>query len=54
MEDLFDQLFPQLDDETLIEIQETNPKMLHNLCLLLSLDIQMLEEETKHPDEYLN
>ena len=43
----FSEFFEQIDDEFLIKIYLYDPKSLHRMCAMLSLDYQMEEEYQK-------
>jgi len=39
------EVFDQFDDELWVELIQKSPKILDNICLILSVDIQLVKEE---------
>ena len=44
----FSEVFHSMEDELLVEIAMYYPQQLRDLCIFLTLDCQMAEEENKH------
>ncbi len=44
----FSQVFESMEDELLVEMATLYPQQLRYLCILLTLDRQMAEEELQH------
>jgi len=44
----FSQVFDSMEDELLVEMACFYPQQLRDLCIFLSLDRQMAEEELQH------
>ena len=43
----FTKIFESLDDDYLARLSRKNPKVLQNLCMILSIDLQLEQEELK-------
>ena len=43
----FTKIFESLDDDYLVRLARKNPKVLQNLCMFLSIDLQLEQEELK-------
>ena len=43
----FTKIFESLDDDYLARLARKNPKVLQNLCMFLSIDLQLEQEELK-------
>ena len=43
----FKTIFNSLDDDYLARLARKNPKVLQNLCMFLSIDLQLEQEELK-------
>ena len=43
----FTKIFESLDDGYLARLARKNPKVLQNLCMFLSIDLQLEQEELK-------
>ena len=43
----FTKIFESLDDDYLASLARKNPKVLQNLCMFLSIDLQLEQEELK-------
>lgn len=41
----FQNFFYNLDDETLLQVWLMNPQAVYNMCMMLSLDIQLEKEQ---------
>jgi hypothetical protein len=44
----FSEVFASMEDELLVEMALIYPQQLRDLCIFLTLDCQMAEEEMKH------
>ena len=47
----FTKIFESLDDDYLARLARKNPKVLQNLCMFLSIDLQLEQEELKRANK---